>query len=135
MKATASTSRPTPARPGGTSASKQTKQIPSILVDPHDPNLVMVAAQGNIHEKSDKRGVFRSTDGGATWTKTLYVDDETGIQKLAWAQDVPDVILATTVRHYSAPGAGRGGGGGGGRADGSDRHRALQVHRQGAHLA
>src|SRR5690349_3686212 len=82
-----------------------TKQIPSILVDPQDPNLVMVAAQGNIHQRSDSRGVFRSTDGGRTWTKTLYVDDQTGIQKLARAYDKPAVVFATTVRHYAAPGA------------------------------
>ncbi|MEO6865522.1 MAG: hypothetical protein ABI229_08720 [Gemmatimonadaceae bacterium] len=81
-----------------------TKQIPSILVDPRDPNIVMIAAQGNVHAKTDMRGVFRSTDGGKTWTKTLYVDDETGIQKLARAFDKPNVILATTVRHYVAPG-------------------------------
>lgn len=82
----------------------QTRQIPSILVDPHDPNLVMVAAQGNVRARSDMRGVFRSTDGGKTWTKTLYVNDETGLQKLAWAEDHPNVVLATTVRHYVAPG-------------------------------
>ena len=82
-----------------------TKQIPSILVDPHDPNLVMVAAQGSLHQRSDTRGVYRSTDGGRSWTKTLYVDDQTGIQKLAWAYDKPSVVFATTVRHYAAPGA------------------------------
>src|SRR5690348_8339199 len=80
-----------------------TKQIPSILVDPRDPNLVMVAAQGDLHRKSDVRGVFRSTDGGATWTKTLYVNDETGVQKLARAYDVPAVVFATTVNHYISP--------------------------------
>ena len=83
----------------------ETKQIPSILVDPQDPNLVMIAAQGNIHQRSESRGVFRSTDGGRTWTKTLYVDDQTGIQKLARAYDKPSVVFATTVRHYTAPGA------------------------------
>ncbi len=81
-----------------------TKQIPSMLVDPHNPNLVMIAAQGNIHAKTDVRGVYRSTDGGHNWTKTLYVDDETGIQKLAWASDHPEVVFATTVRHYVQPG-------------------------------
>jgi len=80
-----------------------TKQIPSILVDPHDPNLVMLAAQGDVHHKSESRGVFRSTDGGRTWTKTLYVDDSTGLQKLAWAADHPEIVLATTVQHYVAP--------------------------------
>ena len=90
----------------------QTKQIPSVLVDPHDPSLVLIAAQGNIHAETDMRGVFRSTDGGATWKKTLFVDNHTGIQKLAWAYDHPNVILATTVQHYNAPGVppARGGG-------------------------
>jgi photosystem II stability/assembly factor-like uncharacterized protein len=92
---------------------EDTKQIPSILVDPHNPDLVMVAAQGNVHQKSDKRGLYRSTDGGKTWKKTLYVSDEIGIQKITWAYDNPSVMLATTVRHYNAPGASRGFGGGG----------------------
>jgi photosystem II stability/assembly factor-like uncharacterized protein len=82
-----------------------TKQIPSILVDPHDPNLVLVAAQGDLHAKGGQRGAYRSTDGGRTWTRTLFVDDETGIQKLAWAYDQPGVIFATTDRHYFAPNA------------------------------
>src|SRR6267142_3063276 len=80
-----------------------TRQIPAILVDPHDPNLVLIAAQGDVHKKSETRGVFRSTDGGQTWTKTLYVDDSTGMQKIAWAGDHPEVILATSVRHYVTP--------------------------------
>src|SRR6266487_5017691 len=70
-----------------------TRQIPSILVDPHDANLVLVAAQGDVHKKSETRGVYRSTDGGKTWTKTLYVDDTTGMQKITWAADHPDVML------------------------------------------
>src|SRR5579859_4911534 len=92
---------------------EKTDHIPSILVDPHDPNLVMVAAQGDNHAKSDIRGLYRSTDGGKTWQKTLYVDAETGVQKIAWAYDHPNVMLATTDRFYSAPGQGRGFGGGG----------------------
>ncbi|HEX6964425.1 MAG TPA: hypothetical protein VF166_01425 [Gemmatimonadaceae bacterium] len=79
------------------------KQIPSIVVDPHDPNLVLVAAMGNIHQLGGTRGVFRSTDGGRTWTNTLTVDDKDGVQKLASAYDVPNVIFATTMRHYTPP--------------------------------
>src|SRR5438067_1688330 len=95
-----------------------TRQIPSILVDPRDPNLVLIAAQGDVHKKSETRGAFRSTDGGKTWTKTLYVDDSTGLQKLAWASDHPEIMLATSVRHYVVPVTGparvpaAGGGGG-----------------------
>jgi hypothetical protein len=86
-----------------------TKQIPSILVDPHNPSLVLVAAQGDVHAHTDERGLYRSTDGGRTWTKTLYVDTDTGVQKIAWAYDRPNVMLAMTVRHYTDPAAPRGG--------------------------
>jgi Sortilin, neurotensin receptor 3, len=84
----------------------KTKQIPSIVVHPRDANIVLVAAQGDVRHKSDDRGVFRSTNGGTSWTRTLFVDDSTGIQKLAIAFDRPDVVFATTVRHYSAPAPG-----------------------------
>ncbi|HEU5359494.1 MAG TPA: hypothetical protein VFU45_10260, partial [Gemmatimonadales bacterium] len=46
----------------------------------------------------------RSTDGGKTWTKTLFVDDTTGIQKITWAFDQPNVVFATTVKHFVEPG-------------------------------
>src|SRR4029077_7147282 len=98
-----------------------TKQIPSILVDPKNPDLVLLAAQGDVHKKSDTRGVYRSTNGGQTWTKTLYVDDSPGAQKIPWADDHPDGMSAPTVRHFNtpptgparfvAPGSGGGGGG------------------------
>ena len=80
-----------------------TKQIPSIIVDPRDQDVVLIAAQGDAHAKSTTRGVFRSTDGGTTWTRTLFVADTIGVQKLAIAYDRPDVVFATTMRHYSAP--------------------------------
>jgi photosystem II stability/assembly factor-like uncharacterized protein len=108
-----------------------TKQIPSILVDPHDPDLVMVAAQGNLHARSEDRGLFRSTDGGKNWTKTLYVDDQTGIQKITWAYDHPNVMLATTDRHYSAPGTARGPGGGAGAAAGGSGTRLFKSTDEG----
>jgi photosystem II stability/assembly factor-like uncharacterized protein len=79
------------------------KHIQTVLVDPRNPDIVMAGALGDHVHTSDVRGVFRSTDGGATWARTLYIDDQTGIAKLARAFDVPDVIYATTVRHYTAP--------------------------------
>jgi photosystem II stability/assembly factor-like uncharacterized protein len=99
---------------------EKTKQIPSIIVDPRDANVVLVAAQGDVRHKSQDRGVFRSTNGGTSWTRTLFVDDSTGIQKLAIAFDRPDIVFATTVRHYAppppmppvVPPTGLGGGGG-----------------------
>jgi photosystem II stability/assembly factor-like uncharacterized protein len=95
-----------------------TKKIPTMLVDPRDPNVVLIGAQGDIHVKSKSRGVFRSTDGGATWTQTLFVDDSTGLQKLARAFDMPSVIFASSIAHYTPPpaaGPQLAGGVGGGR--------------------
>jgi photosystem II stability/assembly factor-like uncharacterized protein len=111
-----------------------TKQIPSILVDPKDPDLVLVAAQGNVHLRSADRGVYRSTDGGKSWTKTLYVDDTTGIQKIARAYDQPGVIFATTVKHFTEPGppqGGAGGFGGRGRAEGASNTRIFKSTDEG----
>jgi photosystem II stability/assembly factor-like uncharacterized protein len=96
-----------------------TKQIPSMQVDPRDANIVLVGAQGDVHKKSQDRGVYRTTDGGATWTQTLFVDDSTGIVRLARAFDAPQTIFAASVAHYNAPPpltqppATPGGGGGG----------------------
>ena len=82
-----------------------TQQITAILVHPRDPNLLVVNALGGFFQtQSDARGVFRSTDGGASWAKTLYVDDKTGIATLARAPDVPDVILAATMYRSLAAG-------------------------------
>jgi len=100
---------------------EDSRQIPAILVDPRDPNLVMAAALGNARAASDKRGLFRSTDGGNTWTKTLYVDETTGVQSVAWAPDHPSVMLATTIRR-------------GGRAAGSAGASAPSAAASGTRL-
>src|SRR5712671_721816 len=82
-----------------------TQQITSILVHPRDPNTLLVSAVGGFFQTaSDARGVFRSTDGGATWGKTLYVDEKTGVTTLARAADVPDIIFATTMYRFLPPG-------------------------------
>ena len=72
-------------------------KVPEILVDPKNPDVVLAAALGNSDSKSDVRGVFRSADGGATWTRTLFVDDETGVEDVAAAFDAPNVIYAVTA--------------------------------------
>jgi len=59
------------------------RQIGRILVDPHDPNTLLVAVLGHQYGPNDMRGVYRSTDGGATWTRTLFRDRDTGAIDLA----------------------------------------------------
>ena len=59
------------------------RQIGRIIVDPHDPARLLVAALGHAYAANDTRGVYRSTNGGATWTRTLFVDRDTGAIDLA----------------------------------------------------
>jgi len=60
------------------------QQITNIIVDPQDPNRVFVAVLGHPYGPNSERGVFRSTDGGDTWQKILYKDDDTGATDLAF---------------------------------------------------
>lgn len=57
---------------------KDSRQIGALVVDPNDPNIVLVAALGHAFGPNAERGVFRTTDGGKTWSKVLYKDDQTG---------------------------------------------------------
>jgi photosystem II stability/assembly factor-like uncharacterized protein len=68
------------------------QQIPAIIVDPADPNRVFVAVLGHPYGANQERGVFRSTDGGESWQKVLYKDENTGATALAF-----DPADATTV--------------------------------------
>jgi photosystem II stability/assembly factor-like uncharacterized protein len=69
-------------------------QIGAIIVDPRDPNRVFVAALGHPYGPNEERGVFRSTDGGQTWTKALYKDENTGAIALAFDPTNPQTIYA-----------------------------------------
>ncbi len=69
-------------------------QIGKILIHPTDPNTVYVAALGRLWGPSAERGVFKTTDGGKTWTKSLYVDDKTGAIELAMDPNDPNTLLA-----------------------------------------
>jgi photosystem II stability/assembly factor-like uncharacterized protein len=60
------------------------QQIPAILIDPKDPDRVYVAVLGHPYGPNAERGVFRSTDGGKTWEKVLYRDENTGAVALAF---------------------------------------------------
>ncbi|HZW53719.1 MAG TPA: hypothetical protein VFF00_06775, partial [Candidatus Elarobacter sp.] len=72
----------------------QTSQIARVLLDPRDPKRVLVAALGDPFKDNPERGVFRSTDGGATWTKTLYFGPAVGASDLAMDPKNPDVLYA-----------------------------------------
>ncbi|MGH8297168.1 MAG: WD40/YVTN/BNR-like repeat-containing protein, partial [Steroidobacteraceae bacterium] len=70
------------------------RQIARIIVDPHDPSLVYVAALGHPYGPNAQRGVFRSRDGGRHWTKILYENANTGAAGLAFKPGDPKTIYA-----------------------------------------
>ncbi|MGH8198939.1 MAG: WD40/YVTN/BNR-like repeat-containing protein [Steroidobacteraceae bacterium] len=71
-----------------------TRQIARILVDPHDPDVVYVAALGHPYGPNAQRGVFRSQDGGQHWTKVLYQNPNTGAVDLAFKPGDPKTLYA-----------------------------------------
>ena len=71
-----------------------TRQIGKIVVDPQDSSVVYVAALGHPYGPNEQRGVFKSTDGGAHWTKALYVNENTGAIDLSMSPRDPQTILA-----------------------------------------
>ena len=62
---------------------RDTKQISKVIVDPRDANVVYVAALGHAYTPNAERGVFKSTDGGASWTKVLDQGPDIGASDLA----------------------------------------------------
>jgi photosystem II stability/assembly factor-like uncharacterized protein len=71
-----------------------TQQIAQILVDPRNPDVVLVAALGHPYGPNAERGVFRTADGGKHWTKTLYKDAGTGAIDLAFEPGNPQLVYA-----------------------------------------
>ncbi len=81
---------------------RETKHIGAILIDQKNPDVVLVGALGHWFGPNPERGVFRSTDGGQTWNKTLFVDEQTGVVDLAVDPTQPNNIYAAswTARNW-----------------------------------
>jgi photosystem II stability/assembly factor-like uncharacterized protein len=73
---------------------ENTKQIGRVLVDPKNPNVVFAAVLGNAYQSSPDRGVYRSKDGGATWQKILFKNDDVGAIDLQFDPANSQVIYA-----------------------------------------
>ena len=71
-----------------------TRQIGAIVVDPRNANVAYIAAQGHAYGPNAERGIFKTTDGGVTWNKVLYKNENTGATALAMAPGNPDVLYA-----------------------------------------
>ena len=82
---------------------RDAQQIGNIIVDPKDPNRVFVAAVGHPYGPNAERGVFRSTDGGETWQKVLYKDENTGAADIAFDPSDSRIIYASLWAARVAP--------------------------------
>ncbi len=70
------------------------QHIGKILVDPRDPDVVWVAAQGPLWNGGGDRGLYKTTDGGKTWNQVLAISENTGVSDIAFDPRNPDVVYA-----------------------------------------
>ncbi len=89
---------------------KDAGQIGKIIVDPHDSNTVFVSVFGHVWGPNPERGVYKTTDGGETWKKVLYVNDHTGAIDLVMDAGNPQVLFAALWQAQRYPWALDGGG-------------------------
>ena len=100
-----------------------TRHIGKIIVDPHNSDIVLVAAVGHAYAPNAERGVFRSTDGGRTWKKVLYFNDHTGAIDLSFDKDNPRIVYAALWQVQRTPWHLESGGPGSGLYKSSDEGR------------
>jgi photosystem II stability/assembly factor-like uncharacterized protein len=79
------------------------RQIPTLAVDPHDPNRLFAAVLGHPYGPNEERGIFRSTNGGETWQRVLYKDQNTGGSDVEIDPSNPDVIYAALWEMREGP--------------------------------
>jgi photosystem II stability/assembly factor-like uncharacterized protein len=91
-----------------------TRQIGAVIVDPLDPNVVLVAAIGHAFGPNAQRGVFRTTDGGKSWNRVLYKNELTGAIDLASDPKDPKIVYAALWQVRRQPWTFASGGPGGG---------------------
>jgi photosystem II stability/assembly factor-like uncharacterized protein len=72
----------------------KTGRIGRVLIDPRDPDVVFAAALGHSYGPQPERGVYRTTDGGETWERVLFVDEETGASDIAMDPNNPRILFA-----------------------------------------
>ena len=82
---------------------RATRTTSAIVIDPHDPNVVYAASMGHVFVADPDRGVFKSTDGGKTWHKILFVDDKTGAIGLVMDPGNPEVLYAAMWQAQRTP--------------------------------
>ena len=81
----------------------KSRHVPRIRIHPKDHNIVYAAVLGNIYKPTQERGIYKSTDGGKSWRKTLFVNDQAGAVDLILDPNNPRIIYASTWRAKRTP--------------------------------
>jgi photosystem II stability/assembly factor-like uncharacterized protein len=92
----------------------ETRHIGRIAIHPTNPDIVYVAAVGHLWGPNEERGVFKTTDGGRTWSKVLYIDENTGAIDLVMDPGDPRTLFAAMYQRRRTAWGFNGGGPGGG---------------------
>ncbi|MDH4058557.1 MAG: hypothetical protein OEU76_07315, partial [Cyclobacteriaceae bacterium] len=82
---------------------KESEHISDILIHPTDGNTVYVGVQGKLWGANEERGVFKTTDGGKTWNKILFIDENTGCADMDIDPKDPNIIYAAMWSHRRYP--------------------------------
>ncbi len=110
---------------------KDSRAIGKVIVNPHNPDIVFVAALGHPFGPNTERGIFRTTDGGKTWDKVLYKDENTGAIDVAFDPQNPNILFAALWQARRTPWTLSSGGPGSGvyrSTDGGTTWKQLQEH-------
>ncbi|HLY20489.1 MAG TPA: hypothetical protein VKR61_24850 [Bryobacteraceae bacterium] len=93
---------------------QETRHIGRVVIHPSDTNIVYVAALGHLWGPNKERGVFKTTDGGATWTHSLFINEDTGVSDIAMDPQSPNTLYAAAYERRRTVFGFNGGGPGGG---------------------
>ncbi|MBE3071625.1 MAG: hypothetical protein IMZ67_01500, partial [Acidobacteria bacterium] len=93
---------------------RDTQSIGRIVIHPKDPNIVYVAAVGHLFGANPERGVFKTIDGGATWAKSKFIDEDTGFTDIVMDPLDPKTLYAASYQRRRVPWGFNGGGPGSG---------------------
>ncbi len=89
---------------------RESRHVGRIALHPSDPRTVYVAAMGRLWGPNEERGLYKSTDGGESWTRVLHVDEDTGAVDVALDPQDPEIVYAATYQRRRRPWGFHGGG-------------------------
>jgi photosystem II stability/assembly factor-like uncharacterized protein len=82
---------------------KNSRHVPRIRIHPKNHNIIYAAVLGNIYKPTQDRGIYKSTDGGQTWSKKLFVNDQAGFVDLTLDPNNPRILYASSWRAKRTP--------------------------------